>query len=184
MNKPYYPPLSVLTEDQKNKYITDLKELELYCDTCINLPIYLMYGTLLGVIRNNDFIPHDTDVDLGYLSSYNKKEDVCSERIELINKLERDGMLRCRGTVGIKIKFNGNDFDVWTSWIDEKGKYNVVPLSDLGEKELIIPFKTIIFRGNKFSIPQKSEELLDKIYINWKTPLTENYFKKNRRFTL
>ena len=184
MNEPYYPPLSILTEEQKNKYTSDLKELELYFKREFNFPIYLMYGTLLGAIRDKDYIPHDTDVDVGYLSSFNKEEDVLAERLELINKLEDNKILRWRKTSGIKIKFNDNDFDVWTSWINENNKYTIIPLSDLGEKDVIVPFKTITFRGIEFSVPQKSEELLDKIYINWKVPLTEKYFKPNRKFRL
>lgn len=184
MNKPQYPPMSSLTEEQKSKYTSDLKELELYFKIEFNLTIYLMYGTLLGAIRDRDYISHDTDIDLGYLSSYNNEKDVCTERKLIINKLESDKILRCRETSGIKVKFNGSDFDIWTSWINAEGKYLIVPLSDLGSKEVILPFKTLSFRGLDFSVPQKSEELLSKIYVDWKTPLTVNYFKNNRRFTL
>ena len=174
--------MSILTEEEKNKYTSDLKELELYFRTCINLPVYLIYGTLLGAIRNNDYISHDTDVDLGYLSSYIKEEDVYVERLSLIDKLEADGMLRCRGTQGIKIKFNGNDFDVWTSWITENNKYKVLPFNDLCNKDAIVPFRTGTIRGIEFPVPQKSEELLDILYVNWKIPVTEKYFKNNTRF--
>jgi hypothetical protein len=184
MNKPYYPPFSTLSDLQKDKYTSDLKELELYFRICLNLPVYLMYGTLLGTMRNNDYIAHDVDVDLGYLSSYTKEEDVYLERLTLIDKLESDKMLRCRDTQGIKIKFNDNDFDVWTSWITENNEYRVLPFNSLGSKEIALPFKNTTLRGINFSIPQKSEELLNKIYINWKVPVTENYLKNNRRFKL
>ncbi len=30
-----------------------------------NLDFYIMYGTLLGIIREGNFIPHDIDVDIG-----------------------------------------------------------------------------------------------------------------------
>ena len=38
----------------------------------LNVPFWLTCGTLLGVIRDNDFISHDTDIDLGiFIKNWN-----------------------------------------------------------------------------------------------------------------
>jgi len=40
-----------------------------------NIEFFLVYGTLLGQHRENEFISHDTDIDLGIFSS-NFSEDI------------------------------------------------------------------------------------------------------------
>jgi len=182
-NSEYYPPFSTFSEEKKNQYTKDLKTLENYFKNELNVPLYLMYGTLLGVVRDGDYLPHDVDVDLGYLSSCSDLDDVYTERIAIRNKLNTYGLLKWFGTVGLKIKIReSNDFDVWTSWIDEVGVYHINPFSKLCPKDCILPLKSIIFRNQSFLIPQKPEILLDKIYINWKIPLKNNYLKENKRF--
>jgi glycerol-3-phosphate cytidylyltransferase len=183
MNKPYYPPFSELTPEQKIKYTKDIKIFSEIFKHKYNLPLYLIYGTLLGAIREKDFISYDTDVDLAYLSRYSKKEDVLTERICLIDRLEGAGLLRWRETVGIKTNFNGNDFDIWTSWIDENDLYNILPFEPFCSKDTVIPLKPYEFRGEQILIPWQSIELLDKIYVNWQIPVKENYLKHYKKFT-
>ena len=105
---PYYPPFSTLSEEELNKFAKDMKELEQFFRDKFNLSLYLVYGTLLGAIRNQDFIPHDVDVDLAYLSILTNREDVLKERIKLREKLDSYHLMRNLYTVGLKLKFNNN----------------------------------------------------------------------------
>jgi phosphorylcholine metabolism protein LicD len=62
-------PFSLRTEEMKTEIIKDMKTLELFFKEQLDLDTYLIYGTLLGAIREHDFIPHDTDIDIGYISN-------------------------------------------------------------------------------------------------------------------
>ncbi|MBV9830883.1 MAG: hypothetical protein JOZ82_04750, partial [Marmoricola sp.] len=49
------------------------------------------YGTLLGAIREQDFIGHDSDVDLGYVSRHTHPLDVVRESFRLQRTLRDQG---------------------------------------------------------------------------------------------
>lgn len=163
---------SMVNEDKKNQYVKDLSSFENELLT-LKLPIYLIYGTLLGAIREKDFIAHDSDIDIAYLSKYHTKSEVYKERNNLKEYFIKNKMLRKKNTVGLKIRYLSSNFDVWTSWIENNNLY-LLPFNKVCNSNLIIPFKRINFRGKDFNIPLKSEKLLDIIYINWKKPITKN----------
>jgi len=180
-----YPSFSEKDETTKQQYIVDLKSFE---QEMINLklPIYLIYGTLLGALREKDFIAHDTDIDIAYLSSCKNKEDVRIERQELIKYFTEHNMMRSNlPTIGIKTKYGASEdmFDLWASWIEED-KYYLIPQINGLNKEILLPFKTLNFKGTNFLIPNKSEELLDIVYFDWKTPINKRYLRTSTQIKL
>ena len=50
------------------------------------------YGTLLGAVREGDFLGHDSDADLGYVSSRSTPVDVIRESFELQRVVVADRM--------------------------------------------------------------------------------------------
>lgn len=177
-----YPSFSEFDDNTKNQYLTDLIGFEKEMNK-LGFPIYLVYGTLLGAIREKDFIPHDTDIDIAYLSSCNTKEKVYKEREQLIKQLDSLQLLRQYKTGGIKIKYGISKFDMWTSWVIGNDYY-LLPYRFIVmcSKELIFPLKKIKFRNEEFFVPLQSEKLLNIFYYDWEHVITKdkNYIKVNK----
>lgn len=157
-----------------------------------NLPLYLIYGTLLGSIRENNLIDSDNDVDLAYLSRYNKFEDVFKEMLEINIVCQNLGLIRSFGEGKGLPRFCGHShiynkdktyvFDVWTSWIDEKGQYQFYTMGKNLDKSVIMPFQFSKLRDVSFLVPNRSEELLTYLYSkDWKRPLNKKsyYYRKD-----
>ena len=165
------------SESNKSVLIRDMKSLSTFIKDKFNLDLYLIYGTLLGAIRENDFMEHDNDVDLAYMSKQDNLIDILNEFKGMCCILKNHNMLS-------KICSNGhfhayspnrrNKFDMWTSFIIE-GKYYIVPLIDgIKEDQIINPLKPINFKNQNFLIPNKPEKLLDLLYKDWKNPILDN----------
>jgi len=160
---------SLVNEERKYQYVEDLKKFEEKLHEH-GLLMYLIYGTLLGAIREHNFIAHDSDIDIAYLSKYIIKSEVYKERKELKQYFIKNKMLRTKNTIGLKVKYLTSNFDLWTSWIENNNLY-LLPFNKICPSNIVLPFKENLFRGTIFNIPNQSEKLLDIIYINWKKPI-------------
>lgn len=177
MNKFPLWTFSMVTEDRKKQYIEDLYNFDKSMKEK-GLSIYLIYGTLLGALREHDFILHDSDIDIAYLSKYNSENEVKKERKEIKDYFIKNKMLRTKTTLGIKIKYLTSKFDLWTSWIENNDLY-LMPYRNICSSKLILPFKKINFKQREFNIPSMSEQLLDILYITWRIPITKDkHFRK------
>ncbi len=157
-----------------------------------DLPIYLIYGTLLGSIRESYLIDSDNDIDLAYLSKYNTFSEVFKEMLS-INMIcqnldlilsfgQGSGLPRFCGHSHIYNEEKTYSFDVWTSWIDEKGRYNFYSMGKRLNKNILRPFKVSKLGDKSFLVPNQSEELLTYLYSDdWKTPMNRKsyYYRKD-----
>ena len=135
------------------------------------LPVILIYGTLLGAIRENSFIKHDTDTDLVIDIKYENK------LLEMIPELEKAGLLFIRyykytifnkGSIIYSFMRNEMWIDVYlmqkhfNSYLIEGFKY---------PKNYFCRFDLLSFYGQEYLIPYNSEKLLALIYGNdWRIP--------------
>ena len=159
------------TEETKQKQVIGMLNIIEYFKENLNLTLYPISGTLLGMIREKDFILHDNDVDLAYLSNKHTKNEVLDEFYQICDFLKKENLLTrlCKkGQLHCYDEKKFFKYDIWTSFIINN-KYYLIPLIN-GElkKDFILPLKTQNFRGFDFMIPQKSEKLLNYIYIDWK----------------
>lgn len=92
------------------------------------LEIFLNYGTLLGTIREKDFIPHDDDVDFG-LYGHDK-----SRFIECIPELEHSGF---------QVKYIRDDgYGMTTDTSNDAGNFRMYKLERKGqEMDFFLAFK-------------------------------------------
>jgi hypothetical protein len=114
-------PLNARSEFQKG-FIEELADLQHAVSDALGLELFITYGTLLGCVREGDFIAHDQDFDLTYISRHTSPEAVKAENIEFCKFLISRGY---RGVVH-KHCFGVNRpvrFDVYYSWFADDGRF-------------------------------------------------------------
>ena len=174
------------SEPEKNVLAKEMKDIENYFKTNLDLNIYPVYGTLLGIIRDKDFIGWDTDIDVAYLSKYNTKEEVKDEFNKICKFLEEKKLLLYRiKTMSHLHVWSPNKhlkIDLWISWIDESNNYHIVWTvgGDL-PKSMILPFKTVEFKNQNLCQMNNPEQFLNEHYGNWKIPVGGDAEQWNKR---
>ena len=131
--------------------------------------LWPMFGTLLGLVRSGDIIPHDEDIDLGF---FKDEED------KLLSIL--DHIHGKNGFVVIRNQFK-TIYTIWKEdvfidlYLYEKTEteqinqghrhfYNMV-------KDEAFPFKKINFRNREFNCIAKPEVWLERYYgKDWRIP--------------
>ncbi|MHA2012751.1 MAG: LicD family protein [Candidatus Helarchaeota archaeon] len=183
------------TEKKKNDLIVGIKDIMNFFEKKLNIKVYLVYGTLLGSIRENDFINHDHDIDLAYLSNKHTVKEVIKETQHIYTTLKNYKMLgklwASNGAIFAN-QFTGKEHprghahiwdlnhaictDLFTSWIDKKGKYHLVrKINGEFSNSILLPFLKGKLRGENFRIPNGSKRLLTYWYKNWEIPMEHNY---------
>jgi len=130
-----------------------------------NVLFGLIYGTLLGAIRENNFIAHDEDTDLFMLDE--NKADFLDALLELREIGFEVG--RYSGSL-ISIIRNDEYIDIY---FFKKTKTNIRECEGYIIKTTFLEnLQKYTFLGKDFNIPQNPEELLVCLYgKDWKTPM-------------
>jgi len=161
--------------------------LKVLSDVFIELDIqwWLEYGTLLGAIRDNDFISHDIDIDLGLLL-----EDYSFEIEKVFLKygfVKKRVFLIDNGVYGREETYSYNGVDVDLFYFKQSGDkligYGFKPaegmtpantiktIGGLLVREITFPyngFKSYIFKDIKVFIPSNAQEHLSAFYGEWR----------------
>jgi hypothetical protein len=166
-------------EQDKNILAKEMKNIEIYFKTELELDVYSIYGTLLGMIRDNDFIGWDTDVDMAYLSKCHTNIAVLNEFNMICKFLEERKLLlhRIKTASHLHVYSPAKNLriDLWISWIDNNGKYHLVwTVAGEIDSSVILPFKTIEFKNQTLLCINNPEQYLNEAYNNWKIPLDGN----------
>lgn len=158
------------TEQEKDELVAQLKDFEKEMD------FYLMYGTLLGAVREGDLIGHDDDIDIAYLGKATNPKEAIKEIQEVNLSLEKKGLLNLVKPKWKKkgfalgqcfVKNGEHHFDVYHTWL--WNGYLIAPHQDkLGKG--YFPLETAKLRGVEFKVPRNAEKLLTSLYGDWKKP--------------
>ncbi|WP_055069579.1 LicD family protein [Clostridium massiliamazoniense] len=158
-----------------------------------NIEFWLDYGTLLGAIRDNDFIAHDLDLDFGMF--YNEDEVKKIEHIfeESNIKKHREFLLEGK-IVEQTYSYKGLCFDIFYYFTDEKEMWtygftyrkNKLKKVSQGNKDISEGFdgmryftrkrglETYKFKGMNCLVPENPHEYLRCNYgENYMTPIKE-----------
>lgn len=140
-----------------------------------NYDIFLIYGTLLGLVRSGEFIAHDDDLDTAYFSRETTPEAVGDEASEIAARLREAGKtVRLAPAKAPKLLHYVNKntkIDIFPSWHDGKQFFAPNTTCITAGSDLILPLRTADFQGHQVLIPNRTEEFLEKKYgKTWRIP--------------
>ena len=133
-------------------------------------------GTLLGAIRNNDFIEWDTDLDVGILQE-DWNDNLAKKLIKRGFELKHEFGFREAGyeisfkKYGVKIDFflyyRLDDIRWFACWKNgfRNGESDIIKL--VYPAEMVEKRKFILFNGYELPVPFNSEDYLTIRYGNW-----------------
>ena len=164
-----------ISERDQTKILGDLVELTDKL-TDLGLKPMLMYGTLLGAIRERDFIQHDDDLDIAVIADGVGKDGLVAERDKLAEFLNENGvpckarltrtpLIHCkRGAITIDIFIIGH-VDGTIHWPHRR-------LMLVEERaDIFLPAKQLEFKGHMFDGPADPAAVCEARYgAGWKTP--------------
>ena len=178
------------TQEEKEKSVQAILDAQ---ELIPNNEIFLMFGTLLGAVREKGLIDGDYDIDLCYLSNYHTAKEVEQEMIEIIKDLKKKdvlgncfirdkgyikkeeplGDIKPRGQFHLLTK-NGI-VDIFASWIDEKGDFYTPYLGNIhGQASQYFPLVKTTLYGKEVKMPNNAEKLVEILYgKDWRIPKQE-----------
>lgn len=162
---------------RQQRYLTIYSQAREYFTHTFGSSLFLMYGTLLGHVREGDFIQGDDDFDAGYLSHKTTAAEVKQETMQLVVDLVLAGFTCSFNRNGrlfrLRLKDDKPDvhLDVRPVWYEDghiwahKQARLTLQLSDFE------PVRTETLRGVAVDIPKHPERFLAAYYgEGWKVP--------------
>ncbi len=142
---------------------------------------FLAYGTLLGAVREQRFLGHDSDADLAYVSSSGHPCDVVRESFRLQRVINELGFRTYRYSgAAFRVDVVEGDgavrgLDVFAGFIDESAEGSRLYLmGEIGadfRREWIYPLSTCTLEGHTFPAPAVPERWLEAAYgPSWAVP--------------
>lgn len=132
-------------------FAQNLLDIKRICEK-YNRTLFLMYGTLLGAVRDKSFIKHDTDIDIGFFTDqkrgfYKILQELTAMDFELIRTSNNDNLITLLRD------------DEYTDMLFFSR--NNLPFTNLIEYP---------FLNNIFLIPENYSEMLTDLYGDWQVP--------------
>ena len=174
-------------DPEQTKPLLDSTELLLTVLREAGVDAFPAYGTLLGAIREQDFIGHDSDVDLGYVSRHTHPLDVVRESFRLQRTLREQGFAVDRYSAAA-FKVDVVEADGGVRGLDVFGGYfldgSLYLLGEIGtpfKEEWILPLGTCTLAGRTLPAPADPEKVLEATYgPGWRVPDPAFHFETPR----
>lgn len=135
------------------------------------------WGTLLGAVREQGLLGHDSDADLAYLSSYQVPVDVARESFRLQRALNARGFSTYRYSgAAFRIQVTESDgatrgLDLFAAFFDHDRLYVMGEVGADYRREWLWPLSTCRIADREFAAPARPEKLLEASYgLGWRVP--------------
>lgn len=156
-------------------------------DEC-GVPAFLSFGSLLGAVREGKVIPHDVDVDIGYLSAFDNPADVMIEGFRIERVLQSHGIKVTRNNGGfIAMKLSQPDgstrnLDIFTAYLSRGRLHQINDVDTEADESAVLPLRTIEFEGRPMPVPARPEVFLESAYgPDWRVPNPAFAYVRPRR---
>ncbi|WGX95261.1 hypothetical protein [Nocardioides sp. L-11A] len=173
----FHPEFSVRSGDQLEPLLDAMHRVIAILED-EGVAAFPAYGTLLGAVREQDFLGHDSDADLGYVSRHDSPVDVVRESFRLQRALAGRGMATFRYSGGaFRIDVEESDgsvrgLDLFGGFFAGDGRLYL--MGEVGvefREEWIFPLSTVTLAGHEFPAPAEPERLLEAMYgPHWRVP--------------
>jgi len=136
---------------------------------------WLMYGTLLGCVREGNFIPHDKDIDIGV---YAKELDSIFATLLTLRNFGFDIVRAESDDSYLTVQKNNISTDIYVMTRDNDGWH----WGDIQENDYFTILDTIPFLGHTFLGPHPIVDfLVDHYGPDWKKPKSNAQATLHRR---
>jgi tetratricopeptide (TPR) repeat protein len=166
------------TRLRQQRYLEIYAQAREFFEKELGRPLFLMYGTLLGLHRDGDFIPGDDDFDAGYVSERTDPRAVKEETKDIVIELLRAGFtisFNRRGRLfRLQLERDATDgfhLDVRPVWFQGGRVWVHNHCSFPSSREEFLPVAERMLRGVPVSVPRDTESFLRGHYgPGWKVP--------------
>ncbi|CAM3450429.1 hypothetical protein [Stackebrandtia soli] len=163
---------------RQERYLRIYREVSTFFEQTLGRPLFLVYGTLLGYVREGDFIEGDDDFDCGYLADASDPEGVKADARAVITALIKAGFTVSFNRLGrlFRVQLEREDtdafhLDVHPIWFEGPDllMHNTTSFpSDLSRFQ---PVEFGKLRGERVAVPADAEHWLESAYgPDWRTP--------------
>ena len=172
--------LTVPFEHIDSQFLADrMKRFVDFLEDKLSLQAFPCYGTLLGIYRDGDFLPHDDDIDLAVVVDLPDGVEYLDATLMWAAELRKLG-IACKPPTPTSLNLHCyfEDFDMGLFFIyrvPEKSKKVWTHMQGYQVREvtraLLEPLTTLNFCGYQFHAPAKIESFLEDRYgKGWVTP--------------
>ena len=142
--------------------------------------LFICYGTLLGCIREGDFIPHDDDVDVCFLAEGSTIHEATEEFRKVVEGLRNKGYtVEVQSQIQFHWRIAGVEIDVFMAWIEAGRFYSYNVAAPLARDD-IYPVRPHDFNGREVPVPCNPTAVLEAIYgPGWRVPDPQFQWRPN-----
>jgi hypothetical protein len=172
------PPTAAETHARQQGYLELYGQVSALFERRLGRQLFVVYGTLLGCIREGDFIRGDDDFDAGYVSDASEPEAVKGETLRIVLELVRAGFTVSFNRLGRLCRVqrertggHGLHLDLRPLWFADGRVWLHSHASLPSSRADFLPVVECRLRGAVVHVPRRPEVFLEGHYgPGWTVP--------------